>query len=215
MGDWTSKRTAALLLRDLWRLTRRAIEFPRGDLTVGNTLTNATKTATELADHCGGVAVVGRFGAGFSLNGDLLPAASIQFRDFHRALGHQNIDSIKFRPPVPSTDLADLVSFIAGTTLERPTSNHLQLNDVAPSPDQNQGKNLTVEEMNRFISSVNEQRQSDDSELDRLVGPLTSDEDTRHYQDWVERMRHQHDTATVAYLKDRKHTSGCWAGTRT
>ena len=78
---------------------------------------------------------------------------------------------------------------------------------MTPSPDQNQGENLTVEEMNRFYSSVNEQRQSEDTEADRLVGPDISDEDTRHYQDWVERMRRQHDTATVAYLKDRKHTT--------
>ncbi len=115
LGDWASKRTAALFLRDLWRLVRRAMEFPNGDLTVGDTLSNATQTATDLADQCGGVAVVGRVGAGFGLNGQLLPAASIQYRDLHHTWTDHQIQSIILRSPISEDDLADLVAVAAGT----------------------------------------------------------------------------------------------------
>ena len=124
MGDRTPKRTAAVLLRDLWRLTRRAREFPNGDPTSGDTLANATKTATDLAPS-----------------------------------GHS--------PP---------------------------------------NRSLSIPEMNLFLTSVDQQRQSDNTETQKVAESLLSSDEARHYQEWVQRVRRQDDNET-GILLDEPHVS--------
>ena len=198
MGNWKSKRTAALLLRDLWRLTRRAMEFPNGDLTVGNTLAAATQTATELADDCGGTAVIGRVGAGFNLNGQLLPTASLHFRDLHHQWAERHIESITFWSPVASVDLADLVRVCAGSEPNGPTIGTIRLNEtVAPAAHP---EGLSIEEIRRYVTSVDEQRESEDADSHRMTGTMVPDEEAIHYLEWVSRIRQRDDVDTSALL---------------
>jgi hypothetical protein len=182
------------------------MEFPNGDLTVGDTLSNATQTATDLADQCGGVAVVGRVGAGFGLNGQLLPAASIQYRDLHHTWTDHQIQSIILRSPISEDDLADLVAVAAGTASTGPTGPTVRINNQTPQNPRRDG--LTIDEIHRYLTSVDEQRQADDTETHQMAGTLLPDNEAAHYHQWLERIRRQDDTDTSAllgHLPDRVH----------
>lgn len=198
LGDWNSKRTAALFLRDLWRLIGRAGEFPNGDLTVGNTFSDATETATDLADQCGGVAVVGRVGAGFGLNGQLLPDASLQYPDLHHAWTDRHIESVTLTSPVSEDDLAELVAVAAGTTSTGPTGRTVRIDNQTPQNPRREG--LTIDEIHHYLTSVDEQRRADDTETHQMAGALLADNEAAHYQHWLERIRRQDDTDTGTLL---------------
>jgi hypothetical protein len=150
VGGRDSQRIAGHLLGDLWRLVRRASGFPNGNLTVGNTLTGATRSATDLADRCGGVAVVDLTDGSFCLNGERLLATSIRYRTLYRIMNTHGITSATFTSPVSPTDLADLAAQSAGITTDRPTGGTIRVNDEPSLQHRPDNTRLAGDEANRF-----------------------------------------------------------------
>ena len=88
--------------------------------------------------------------------------------------------------------------FVPGVSSTTPGGTTVRANPVAIDTLSREG--LTVDEMRRYLTSVDRQRQSDDQELDESVGTLLPDDEARRYQTWVESIRRQDDAETGALL---------------